>query len=345
MSPFYSFNEEAAADLLKWFREYGVAYPWADSPDPWGIWVSEVMLQQTTVRAVEPRYRRWMERFPTPESLAAADEEEVLREWEGLGYYNRARNLSSAARELPLSYGDRIPEDPAELRRLHGIGEYIAAAVASFAFGKRVAAIDANGKRIAQRLSAREKWNRELESAFRNTVVELMPLENPGEMNAAIMQLGQIICTSRAPRCPECPLASCCAALVGGIQNSIPVRRRQEVIRTKTKVAILLDRGMVLIQKRESGIGRGLWVFPAESDIEDLKIGWRLEEFLPEQVHAYTKFRETLESRVYRRREGAAGMPYEWLSDVLFVSMEKLLEMPMPTAYRRIAASLPEYID
>ncbi len=303
------------------------------------------MLQQTTVRAVEPRYRRWMERFPTPEKLAAADEEEVLREWEGLGYYNRARNLSSAARELPLSYGGRIPEDPAELRRLPGIGEYIAAAVASFAFGKRVAAIDANGKRIAQRLSAREKWNRQLESAFRKTVEELMPPENPGEMNAALMQLGQIVCTSRAPRCPECPLASCCTAQARGIQNSIPPRRRQEVIRTKTKVAILIDRGMVLIQKRETGIGRGLWVFPAESDIEDLKISWRLEEILPEQVHAYTTFRETLESRVYRRQEGAGEVRHLRLNGARFVQLEKLLEMPMPTAYRRIAACLPEFID
>ena len=106
-----------------------------------------------------------------------------------------------------------------------------------------------------------------------------------------------------------------------------------------------MDGEKVLIKKRETGIGRGLWVFPAESDIEDLKISWRLEEILPEQVHAYTKFRETLESRVYRRREGAPEMPHERFSDVLFVPMEKLLKMPMPTAYRRIAASLPEYID
>lgn len=337
---FGKFDSSAAASLIKWYRENGTAYPWAESPDPWGIWVSEVMLQQTTVGAVEPRYRKWMDRFPTPESLAAANEDEVLREWEGLGYYNRARNLASAARELHLSYGGRVPREPEELQRLPGVGEYIAAAVASFAFGKRCAAIDANGRRIAMRLSASEAWNKGMETAFKIAVEAVMPEDNPGEMNAAMMQLGQKVCSSRSPFCGDCPLASICEARRQGVQNSIPARRRQEVILKKTSLVIFIDKNAVLLQKRSSGIGRGLWVFPSKPDFDELVTGCRYEETLDTQVHSYTKYRETLEPLIFRPGKGyrSPGIPAD--SGFQFVELDKLAEFPMPTAYRRIADQL-----
>jgi len=334
------FDSAAAEALLLWFRKNSVAYPWADSPDAWGIWVSEVMLQQTTVGAVEPRYRRWMERFPTTEALAAADEQEVLREWEGLGYYNRARNLASAAAEIQNSYAGRIPEEAAELRRLPGVGAYIAAAVSSFAFGKRRAAVDANGRRIAQRLEVRESWDRELEKAFITVVETQMPSENPGEMNAAIMQLGQLVCTPRKPSCGECPLAGICRALLKGVQESIPLRRRQEVIHKKTKLVILLEDGKVLLKKKTEGIGKGLWVFPSETEMNSLEIFREPVESLPRQIHSYTRYREELLPRIFRRKAGDVRSDLGIPGEIGFVSLEKLRKLPMPTAYRRIVKDL-----
>lgn len=344
MPLFEKFDSSAAASLLKWYREHGTAYPWAESPDPWAIWVSEVMLQQTTVGAVEPRYRKWMERFPRPEALAAADEEEVLREWEGLGYYNRARNLASAARELPLSYGSRIPREPEDLQRLPGVGQYIAAAVASFAFGKRCAAIDANGRRIAMRLSASEDWTKGLESEFRAAVEELMPDDNPGEMNAAMMQLGQKVCRSRSPSCGECPLASICEARGRGVQDRIPPRRRQEIITKRTSVVLFIDKGKILIQKRSAGIGRGLWFFPAEPEFEKFVSSYRHVEGLDNQVHSYTRYRETLEPLICGPGEKYRMPVLSVDSGFIFVSLKKLEDFPMPTAYRRIADQLGSYL-
>ncbi len=340
MSLLEGFDKNSAEALLEWFREHGVAYPWADSPDAWGIWVSEVMLQQTTVGAVEPRYRRWMERFPTPRALAAAGEQEVLREWEGLGYYNRARNLASAAAEVQNIYGGRIPEEAEELRKLPGVGEYIAAAVSSFAFGKRRAAVDANGRRIAQRLEARESWDKELEASFRTVVEELMPVENPGEMNAALMQLGQLVCTSRSPKCGSCPLAEHCRARIEGVQESIPRRRRQEVVRKKTKLAILIDGEKVLMRKKAGGIGKGLWVFLPEAEIENLENLWDTGQELPRQTHSYTRYREMLLPRIFSRKSGKKSPREMLLEGSEFQLIADLGELPMPTAYRRITEEL-----
>jgi len=334
------FDHNTADALLTWFRKNGVAYPWADSPDAWGIWVSEVMLQQTAVGAVEPRYRRWMERFPTTQALAAADEQEVLREWEGLGYYNRARNLASAAAEIQNSYGGRIPEEAEELRRLPGVGAYIAAAVSSFAFGKRRVAVDANGRRIAQRLETRESWDRELEAAFITVVEKQMPSENPGEMNAALMQLGQLVCTPRKPSCGDCPLAGICRALLEGVQESIPLRRRQEVIQKKTKLIILLEDGKVLLKKKTDGIGKGLWVFPSETEMDSLEIFREAVESLPRQIHSYTRYREELLPRIFRRNPGNVHSDSGIPGEAEFVPIERLQKLPMPTAYRRIVKDL-----
>ena len=230
-------------------------------------------------------------------------------------------------------------------KHIAGVGEYIAAAISSFAFGKRRAAIDTNGRRIAQRLTARDYWNKELESAFRNMVEELMPLENPGEMNAALMQLGQQICTPRSPRCGDCPLAYCCLARSEGRQESIPARRRREVIQKKTNLAILYDDGKVLMRKRTEGIGRGLWVFPAESEIDGLEKWWEPAGELPEQVHVYTRYREVLRPRIFRRNDVRGTAPVIKLPEISYILPEELRELPMPTAYRRISIQLPGLLN
>ena len=340
-APTLSLDEPAVAALLDWFAACGVAYPWTETADPWAVWVSEIMLQQTTVGAVGPRYRRWMERFPTPEALAAADDEEILREWEGLGYYSRARNLAAAAREVADS-GGGIPGDSRSLRALPGVGEYTAAAVASLAFGERIAAVDANGRRIAQRLTASEEWTAALDRAFRAALEARMPADAPGRLNAAVMQLGQLVCTPREPDCPACPLAPGCAARKRGLQGEIPRRRRRETVRLRTPLALLVWDDAVLLARKAEGIAAGLWIFPPEAAVAFP--GGRPEPaaHLAETVHAYTRFRETLAPAVFPAR---GDETVEEAAETAWAGPEDLAGKPMPTAYRGIAGELAGWLE
>ena len=296
-------SEGCIKGIAGWYGVHGTRYPWTPggrgAPDAYGVWVSEVMLQQTTTAAAAPRYRRWMERYPTIESLADSDEEDVLREWEGLGYYSRARNLFSAAGEVRRVYGGSLPRDPEGLRGLPGVGEYIAAAVASIAFDYPAAAVEANGRRIAQRLAASEEWNRGLEGAFRRAVEAVMIRIRPGTVNAAVMQFGQRICLPRSPRCGECPVARDCRGRRLGIAERIPSRRRQEVIQKNTDIAVLMRRDhRVWLEKRTRGIGRGLWAFPALGEVRGIE-NWSAAAELPGRIHLYTRYRDKLRPRLY----------------------------------------------
>ncbi len=327
-------DEASVRALLDWFAEYGIDYPWSRTADPWAVWVSEVMLQQTTVSAAEPRYIRWMDRFPGPEDLAQADEREVLREWEGLGYYSRARNLAAAARVVRDSHGGSIPENFSGLKALPGVGDYTAAAIASFCFGERRAAVDANGRRIAQRLAAQVTWDSALDARFRNDVETLMPSLRPGDLNAAIMQLGQQVCTPSSPDCSRCPLGEICRARSENLQNEIPARRKAQSVRMITKLALLYSGGRVLMRRRSEGIGRGLWFFPPEDEIEGLE-QWIPGEELPSRVHSYTRYRETLLPRVFRASGDACIRAADYSGT--WIGADELEGIPMPTAYRRIA--------
>ena len=256
-----------AKTLLEWFTTNGIAYPWSayhsgESVNSYAIWISEVMLQQTTVRAVLPRYYKWMFRFPNMQSLAEASEDEVYREWEGLGYYSRARNLHSAAKEACAKYGGKLPQNMEELQSLSGVGNYIAAAVASFAWNERIATIDANIRRIVQRVEAAELWTRELEQGFKERLVKAMPVNNPGKLNAALMQFGQQLCLPRRPKCTDCPLSHRCSAMQTERQEEIPGRKRKKIIQKSTELAILINKQQVWLERRTSGLGAGLWVFP-----------------------------------------------------------------------------------
>lgn len=367
--------------IAGWYGVHGTRYPWTPggrgAPDAYGVWVSEVMLQQTTTAAAAPRYRRWMERYPTIESLADSDEEDVLREWEGLGYYSRARNLFSAAGEVRRVYGGSLPRDPEGLRGLPGVGEYIAAAVASIAFDYPAAAVEANGRRIAQRLAASEEWNRGLEGAFRGAVEAVMIRIRPGTVNAAVMQFGQRICLPRSPRCGECPVARDCRGRRLGIADRIPSRRRQEVIQKNTDIAVLMRRDhRVWLEKRTRGIGRGLWAFPALGEVRGIG-NWRAAAELPGRIHLYTRYRDELRPRLYEplspeappleARPGEAGPKEARLKDTreacssevrspeappkppkdtgptesgAWHTMDELAKAAMPSAHRKIAEDI-----
>ncbi|RMF05515.1 MAG: A/G-specific adenine glycosylase, partial [Chloroflexi bacterium] len=219
-------NPAIRAELLRWYRRNGRALPWRDETDPYRIWVSEVMLQQTQVATVVPYYHRFLARFPTVEALAAASQEQVLKLWEGLGYYARARNLHRAAREIVEKWSGRLPQSGAQLRTLPGFGEYTAAAVASIAFGEPVAAVDGNVKRVLARLFAvetdvtRNPGARHIGQAAQ----QLLESRHPGDWNQAVMELGATVCTPTSPRCAGCPLRKWCRARQLGLQSELPRR-------------------------------------------------------------------------------------------------------------------------
>lgn len=209
---------ELAAALLRHYDVHRRDLPWRDRADPYAVWVSEIMLQQTRVETARPYYERWLERFPDLDALADAEIDDVLRAWQGLGYYARARNLHRAARMVRERYHGAIPADPAELRRLPGVGAYTAGAVASIAFGAATPAVDGNVRRVVARLHDLEDPTA---AQLQTLAVELVPADRPGDFNQALMEIGATVCTPRAPDCDACP-GGCWAA-----SGSSPTRPRR----------------------------------------------------------------------------------------------------------------------
>jgi A/G-specific adenine glycosylase len=228
--------------LLDWFQTYQRDLPWRKDHDPYRIWVSEIMLQQTRVATVIPYYERFLARFPDVQSLAAAPQEEVLRLWSGLGYYSRARNLQHAAQQIVAKHGGEFPHQREDVMALAGIGEYTAAAILSIAFGEERAVLDGNVARVISRLEAvrgdlREplRWRR-----LQSTADELLARESPGDWNQAMMELGATLCTPRSPQCLLCPVAEFCKARKLGMAESLPEKRKKRAAVAVQLVSIIL---------------------------------------------------------------------------------------------------------
>ena len=299
--------------LLDWYRANRRDLPWRETIDPYRVWVSEIMLQQTRVDTVIPYYHRFLERFPSIADLADADLGAVLKHWEGLGYYARARNLHRAAKVVMLDLNGQIPDRFCELRKLPGLGEYTAAAVASIAFCEPVPVIDGNVLRVVSRLVAitDEIRSGPARKKLRNCLENAMDSQAPGEFNQAMMELGAVICSPRAPQCPECPLRTFCEARNSGRTTEFPVKKPRRIIPHHQVVVGLIrdEAGRYLITRRpENVMLGGLWEFPggkAEAG-EALKDALRreLREELGVEVgqlaarepveHAYSHFSITL---------------------------------------------------
>lgn len=255
------------AALLAYFRRDARSFPWRGDSDPYRVLVSEVMLQQTRAAVVSPYFERWMQRFPTISVLAAASEEEVLKAWEGLGYYARALRLRRAAREIVRRHGGRVPATADVLRTLPGIGPYTAGAVASIAYGSPVPAVDANARRVLARLmNEPEPSPRVLEER----AGALVDPTDPGGFNQALMELGARICLPRAPRCGECPIPGHCRAREAGTQAVVPARRPRAPLPEYTEACAGLVSGegessLVLLRRRPAGgLLGGMWEVPGE---------------------------------------------------------------------------------
>lgn len=347
---------EVSRRLLEWYERSARRLPWRGEHDPYRVWVSEVMLQQTRVETVIPYYLRWMERFPTLHSLAEASLEEVLKTWEGLGYYRRAVNIHRAARLVVDKYGGRLPRDCATLQKLPGIGTYSAAAIASIAFGQDELALDGNVRRVVSRVfNVREALDTTIGE---RTVGELarahLPPGGAGEYNQAWMDLGTAICTPKKPDCPLCPLGEICEARALGVQEQRPVTRGRRPIPQVTVAAGVLHRdGLVLIARRpEGGLLGGLWEFPGGKQegeeslseclqrelFEELGVKIEVGEKLGVFKHAYTHFRVTLHAFACRILEGEP-CPLQ-PSELRWVRLSQLGEYPMGKIDRQLARLL-----
>jgi len=231
-------------NLLAWFKEFQRDLPWRRTNDPYAIWLSEIMLQQTRVAAVIPYFERFLQHFPTMEALAKAPEEDVLRLWAGLGYYSRARNLQNAARQIVALHRGAFPSDEAGALALSGIGSYTAAAVLSIAFGKKLAVLDGNVARVLARLGAirgdLRAGNRWME--LQKTATTLLDREHPGDWNQAMMELGATLCTPRAPQCLLCPVGEFCEARKQGIVDLIPEKRKKrDTVQVRLAAIVFVD--------------------------------------------------------------------------------------------------------
>jgi A/G-specific adenine glycosylase len=255
--------------LIEWYRGARRDLPWRRTRDPYAIWVSEVMLQQTRVAVVVPYWERWMARFPTPAALAAAPLDDVLAAWSGLGYYRRARNLHRGAREVVARYGGRLPDSAAALRTLPGIGRYTAGAIASISFDRREPLVDGNVARVLARLFAIEEDVKSAAGQKRlwQLAGELVPADAPGDFNQALMELGATICTPAAPRCVDCPLAGECRARQAGRERElprVPARPRDADKPLLAAAAAWIERGgkLLLARRAAEGLFGGLWELP-----------------------------------------------------------------------------------
>jgi A/G-specific adenine glycosylase len=260
-------EDRVSPALLGWYDSHARLLPWrsrtgAAPPDPYRVWLSEVMLQQTTTAHAAPYFEKFAARWPTVEALAAAEEADVMAEWAGLGYYSRARNLVACARAVVERGG--FAESEEELRRLPGIGEYTAAAIAAIAFGQRAVVIDANVERVVARLFAIETPLPQAKKAIRAAAEAITPPERPGDFAQAMMDLGAGVCTPRSPSCLLCPVAGLCAALAQGRQDALPVKAPKKVRPTRAGTAFWIERdGAVwLVRRARKGMLGGMRALP-----------------------------------------------------------------------------------
>ena len=288
---------------MQWQRRHGrKGLPWQASTDPYRVWLSEVMLQQTQVAAVIPYYERFLARFPTVAALAAATEDEVLRLWSGLGYYARGRNLHAAAK---LIAQEGFPATAEAIARLPGVGRSTAAAIAAFAFGERAAILDGNVKRVLARHAgiAGFPGDKKVEARLWTLAESLLPKKNVATYTQAVMDLGATVCTKGKPRCGACPVSRSCVARDKGLTGKLPAPRPRKAIPSKrTTWLVLRHNGRVLLERRPSpGIWGGLWSFP-EADGKDLErdcraLGYRIRSRreLGTIEHGFTHFRLTIQ--------------------------------------------------
>ena len=335
-----------ADKLLDWYDRHRRTLPWraapGERPDPYRVWLSEVMLQQTTVATVRPRFEAWVARWPDAASLAAADEAEVMAAWAGLGYYARARNLVRAARAIATDHGGALPDTEEALRALPGLGDYTAAAVAAIAFGRRAVVVDANVERVVARL-----FRAAGKPAVRAAADTVTPDRRAGDFAQAMMDLGSAICTPRRPKCLLCPLASDCAAHAAGEEEAYPVKPAKKPRPARFGTIFWLEREsaggrreVLLVRRPAKGLLGGMRALPT-GPWEDSQPGLRgaptaADWVLLNQIvaHGFTHFTLELALAVARLDAHSASADGEWWP------VDELAGAGLPTVFAKAATAI-----
>ncbi|NJL83533.1 MAG: A/G-specific adenine glycosylase [Chloroflexaceae bacterium] len=355
-SPEISKINSLQRSLLAWYWQQGRDLPWRKTHDPYAIWVSEIMLQQTQVKTVIPYYERWLKTFPDVETLATAELQAVLKQWEGLGYYARARNLHRAAQMLVQQYQGKFPETLAEVLALPGIGRTTAGGILSAAFDRPLSILDGNVKRVLSRLIALPVPPSQASDRLWELSERLLDLTHPRDFNQGLMDLGATVCTRQQPTCLLCPWQTDCQAYRQNLQAQLPMRETTAPLPHKRiGVAVIVNGPQILIDRRRAeGLLGGLWEFPGgkieagetvEACIlreirEELAIDIEVGASLITIDHAYTHFRVTLIVHLCRY---LGGDPQPLACDeIRWVTLDEIEQYPFPKANTKIIAALKE---
>lgn len=339
--------------LLAWYDRGRRILPWREEPTPYHVWLSEIMLQQTRVEAVKPYYDRFLQTLPDIGSLAAVEEEKLLKLWEGLGYYNRARNLKKAAEILVSEHGGEMPDDYEKIQSLPGIGSYTAGAIASIAFGRAHPAVDGNVLRILSRLRAddRDILNAKVKKSVEDELLDVMPAERPGDFNQALMELGATVCIPNGmPKCGECPWKELCLARAEGRVAEYPkkAKKKPRSIEKKT-ILVIQDAEQVALRKRpDKGLLAGMYEFPSlEGHCEEAEVSAYLKEIgllpirirkLPPAKHVFTHKEWHMTGYLVRVDELAVKGPGQETEGFVFVEPEQTRRnYPIPSAFAAYA--------
>ena len=327
--------------ILSWYDQGHRDLPWRRTQDPYRIWISEIMLQQTRAETVVSYYERFLARYPTVQDLASAPEEELLKAWEGLGYYSRARSLQKAAKEIVARYGGQLPADLEKLRALPGIGDYTAGAIASIAFGIPAAAVDGNVERVLCRWDAikDEVGTPAVRRQIAARAQALVPPDRPGAFANAMMEMGATRCTPRSPKCLLCPVRDGCRGYLGGIAQELPHKAKKKAQRVENRAVLLVfcDNRVLIVKRQEKLLG-GLFVFPdvlEESDparlcqaLEALGIRAAYDEKLGHARHVFTHLIWEMDVHAVVADEMTQVPGGQW------VSRQELAALPLPTAVK-----------
>ena len=341
--------------VIDWYDCGHRALPWRATRDPYRIWISEIMLQQTRAETVVSYYERFLARYPTVEALAGADEQELLKSWEGLGYYSRARSLQKAAREIVEKHGGELPADVRKLRALPGIGSYTAGAIASIAFGIPAAAVDGNVERVLCRYDAvqEETGTPAVRRRIAARAQALVPADRPGVFANAMMELGATVCTPRNPACLLCPVRESCRGLALGIAAELPRKAKKKPQRVENRgVLLVFAEGRVLVVRRQEKLLGGLFVFPdvllgdepAEpaalcAHMDALGLETAYDGALGHARHVFTHIIWEMEIFALEARCCAPVDGGKW------VTAQELVALPLPTAVKSARARAMERLE
>lgn len=344
--------------LIFWYNKSARDLPWRRTKDPYKIWISEVMLQQTTVNAVIPYYERWIKEFPTVNDVAQVPLQRILKSWQGLGYYSRAKNIHKAAQIICKEYQGKLPNDFERIRKLPGFGHYTTGAVLSIAFGKRYPIVDANVRRVLMRFLALEGFaDTSQDKQILKFLEKVLPQKDISSFNQALMELGALVCRNREALCLLCPLRENCQAAQKGIQEIIPMFKKKEIKNIEVAIGILQKNGKYFIQKRPSqGLLADLWEFPGgkieEGETpqqalrrelkEEIDVEIKSVDFLIEVIHFYTQFRVklhvfTCQAKFYPKAN-TIRRPRLWRGK--WVTLPELSQFPMPSGSAKIVERL-----